>query len=149
MLRVARRVLALLAACVGAPAVFALSGAPADPWAPTFAGNPCLAPNPAPGHEFEFNAYFEREADAQGVAHALPSEVFARSVRRSVEGRDWILIARYRELPTPNDHAAHSEQVHALARAAGGRYPGFVCAGPRYRRGHASAPPLESPQALP
>lgn len=149
MLRVARRVLALLAACVGAPAVFALSGAPADPWAPTFAGNPCLAPNPAPGHEFEFNAYFEREADAQGVARALPSEVFALTVRRSVEGHDWILIARYRELPKPGDHAARSEQAHALARAAGGRYPGFVCAGPPYRPGESSAAPLQSSNSLP
>lgn len=127
----------------------ATATASAEGGAPPFAGNPCLVPEPAAGHALEFNAYFEREADAQGVAHALPSEVFALSVRRSVEGRDWILIARYRELPTPNDHAAHSEQVHALARAAGGRYPGFVCAGPRYRRGDASAPPLESPQALP
>ena len=114
-----------------------------------FAGNPCLAPEPAPGHELEFNAYFEREADAQAVARALPSEVFMLSVRRSVEGHDWILIARYRELPKPNDHAAQSEHVHSLARAAGGRYPGFVCGGPPYRPGDSSAAPLHVPNALP
>lgn len=149
MLRAACQVLLLLAAAGGATAASPISGAGADPWAPPFAGNPCLAPEPAPGHELEFNAYFEREADAQAVAHALPSEVFMLSVRRSVEGHDWILIARYRELPTPNDHAAYSEDVDARARAAGGRYPGFVCAGPPYRPGHSSAAPLQLPKALP
>ena len=149
MHRVACQVLLLLAAAGGATAASPISGARADPWAPPFAGNPCLATEPAAGHALEFNAYFEREADAQGVAHALPSEVFALTVRRSVEGHDWILIARYRELPTPNDHAAHSEQAHALARATGGRYPGFVCAGPRYRPADSSAASPSPPQAQP
>ena len=127
----------------------ATATASAERGAPPFAGNPCLAPEPAAGHALEFNAYFEREADAQGVARALPSEVFALTVRRSVEGHDWILIARYRELPKPGDHAAHSERIHALARAAGGRYPGFVCAGPPYRPGESSAAPLQSSNSLP
>ncbi len=149
MHRVACHLLLLLAAAGGATAESPISGARADPWAPPFAGNPCLAPEPAAGHALEFNAYFEREADARGVARALPSEVFALTVRRSVEGHDWILIARYRELPKPGDHAAHSERIHALARAAGGRYPGFVCAGPPYRPGESSSAPLQSSNSLP
>jgi hypothetical protein len=149
MHRVACQVLLLLAVAGGATAASPISGASADQWAPPFAGNPCIASDAVPGHQLEFNAYFEREADAQGVARALPSEVFALTVRRSAEGHDWILIARYHELPKPGDHAAHSERIHALARAAGGRYPGFVCAGPPYRPGDSSAAPLQSSNSLP
>ncbi len=89
----------MLATSGAAAAASAGTGAPVDRGFPPFAGNPCFAPDAAPGHQLEFNAYFDREEDALAFARSLPAEVFLHTLRCSVEGRDWILIARYRELP--------------------------------------------------
>lgn len=95
--------------------------------------NPCFAPDRDPAQKLEFNAYFGREEIARSVAQRISPQVFAVGVRRSVEGHDWILIARYRELPTALDHQAHSQRLTELARDEGGRYPGFICSGPPIR----------------
>ena len=83
--------------------------------------------------EMDFHLYFPSEKQAIDAAAHVDESTFTVIVRTSAASPEWLLRAIYRELPTATAHSLHSEKLHALARANGGRYDGAGCASHTYR----------------
>ena len=85
-------------------------------------------------HEMDFYVYFPSEAQAIEAAAQVDDAVFDVVVRTSATGEDWLLRAVYRQLPTPETHALHSDAVASIAKSHGGKYQGAGCASHLHRR---------------
>lgn len=105
--------------------------APDDPQAEHFH---CKWPNEWV-KRIDAQAYFDQLDAAIEAASRIDPELFEVRVRKAVDGDDFILDARFRELPSKAQFDAHMPPLLLDLDAAGGRMVGSGCVGHEFPHG--------------
>ena len=80
-------------------------------------------------------AYFDQLDIAIEAASRIDPDVFEVRVREAADGADFVLDARFRELPSKEQFDAHMLPLLIDLKAAGGRMVGSGCASHLFREG--------------